>query len=51
MEELKIIASKISDTVSLADMSVPLAENILSILNYILLQKKEDQDIRKMTNR
>ncbi|XP_053932056.1 adhesion G-protein coupled receptor G4 isoform X2 [Cuculus canorus] len=50
MEELEIIASKISDIVRLADMSTTLAENVLSILNYILLQEIEDQNIRKMTN-
>nr|XP_010308928.1 PREDICTED: probable G-protein coupled receptor 112 [Balearica regulorum gibbericeps] len=50
MEELEIIASKISDIVRLADMSVTLAGTILSILNYILLQEIEDQNIRKMTN-
>lgn len=51
IEELKIIASKVSDIIRLADMSVTLAETILSIINYILLQKIEDQNIRKMTNR
>ncbi|KAM6251920.1 adhesion G-protein coupled receptor G4-like [Spheniscus humboldti] len=50
MEELEIIASKISDIVRLADTSMTLAETILSILNYILLQEIEDQNIRKMTN-
>ncbi|KAM6197938.1 adhesion G-protein coupled receptor G4 [Sarcoramphus papa] len=50
MEELEIIASKIADIVRLADMSTTLAETILSILNYILLQEIEDQYIRKMTN-
>ncbi|GAB0194890.1 adhesion G-protein coupled receptor G4 [Grus japonensis] len=50
MEELEIIASKISDIVRLADMRVTLAGTILSILNYILLQEIEDQNIRKMTN-
>ncbi|XP_056215984.1 adhesion G-protein coupled receptor G4-like [Falco biarmicus] len=49
MEELEIVASKISDITRLADMSMTLAETILSILNYILLQEK-DQNIRKMTN-
>ena len=51
MEELEIIASKIADIVRLADMSTTLAETILSILDYILLQEIEDQNIRKMTNR
>nr|XP_009501858.1 PREDICTED: probable G-protein coupled receptor 112 [Phalacrocorax carbo] len=50
VEELEIIASKISDIIKLVDMSVALAETILSILNYILLQEIEDQNIRKMTN-
>ncbi|XP_028940706.1 adhesion G-protein coupled receptor G4, partial [Antrostomus carolinensis] len=50
MEELEIIATKISDIVRLADVSMTLAETILSILNYILLQEIEDQNIRKMTN-
>ncbi|XP_069724056.1 adhesion G-protein coupled receptor G4 [Phaenicophaeus curvirostris] len=50
MEELEIIAIKISDIVRLADISMTLAENVLSILNYILLQEIEDQNIRKMTN-
>ncbi|XP_009696915.1 PREDICTED: probable G-protein coupled receptor 112, partial [Cariama cristata] len=50
MEELEIIASKISDIVRVADMTMTLAETILSILNYILLQEIEDQNIRKMTN-
>ncbi|XP_009997988.1 PREDICTED: probable G-protein coupled receptor 112 [Chaetura pelagica] len=50
LEELEIIASKISDIVRLADLSMMLAETILSILDYILLQKIEDQNIRKMTN-
>lgn len=51
MEELEIIASKISDIVRLADISVTLAETIFSILNYILLQEIEDENIRKLTNR
>ncbi|XP_052669458.1 adhesion G-protein coupled receptor G4 isoform X2 [Harpia harpyja] len=50
MEELEIIASKISDIVRLADISTTLAETILSILNYILLQEIEDENIRKLTN-
>ncbi|KAM6381299.1 adhesion G-protein coupled receptor G4 isoform 2-T3 [Pluvialis apricaria] len=50
MEELEIISRKISDIVRLTDISVTLAETTLSILNYILLQKAEDQNIRKMTN-
>ncbi|XP_010294785.1 PREDICTED: probable G-protein coupled receptor 112, partial [Phaethon lepturus] len=50
VEELEVIASKISDIVSLADMSMTLAETILSILNYLLLQEIEHQNIRKMTN-
>lgn len=51
MEELEIIASKLADIVKLPDMSTTLAETILYILNYILLQEIEDQNIRKMTNR
>ncbi|XP_035181922.1 adhesion G-protein coupled receptor G4 isoform X2 [Oxyura jamaicensis] len=50
MKELEIIANKISDVVNLEDISVTLAEDILTILNYILLQEMEDQNIRKMTN-
>ncbi|KAK2528849.1 Adgrg4, partial [Columba guinea] len=50
MEELEIIASKLADIVKLPDMSMTLAETILYILNYILLQEIEDQNIRKITN-
>ncbi|KAM6117323.1 adhesion G-protein coupled receptor G4 [Pterocles gutturalis] len=50
MKELEIIESKISDIVQLADISVTLAESILSILNYILLQDTEDQNMKKLTN-
>ncbi|XP_054025447.1 adhesion G-protein coupled receptor G4 [Dryobates pubescens] len=50
LEELKIIESIISDVLRLADMSVTLAENTLSIVNYILLREIEEQNIRKMTN-
>ncbi|XP_009873767.1 PREDICTED: probable G-protein coupled receptor 112, partial [Apaloderma vittatum] len=50
MEELDIIASKISEIIRLADMSMTLAETILSIINHILLQEIEEQNIRKMTN-
>ncbi|OWK51973.1 putative G-protein coupled receptor 112 [Lonchura striata] len=49
-EELEIIASKISDIVALADLSVTLAESVLSILDYILLQEIEDESFRKITN-
>lgn len=51
MEELKIIASKISDIVEFADVSVTLAETVLSILDYIVLQEIEDENFRKITNR
>lgn len=51
MEELEIIANKLADIVKLPDMSMTLAETILYILNYILLQEIEDQNIRKITNR
>ncbi|XP_009975661.1 PREDICTED: probable G-protein coupled receptor 112, partial [Tauraco erythrolophus] len=50
IEEIEIILSKISDTVRLVDMSMTLAETVLSILDYILLQEIEDQNIRKITN-
>lgn len=50
MKELEIIANKISDVVNLEDISVTIAEDILTILNYILLQEIEDQNFRKMTN-
>lgn len=50
-EELETIASKISDIVALADLSVTLAESVLSILDYILLQEIEDENFRKITNR
>lgn len=50
-EELEIIASKISDIVELADVSVTLAESVLAILDYILLQEIEDENFRKITNR
>ncbi|XP_050166684.1 adhesion G-protein coupled receptor G4 isoform X2 [Myiozetetes cayanensis] len=50
VQELEIIASKISDVVQLADVSMTLAETALSILDYILLQEIEDQNIRKITN-
>ncbi|KAF2980961.1 hypothetical protein EK904_014713 [Melospiza melodia maxima] len=50
-EELEIIASKISDIVELADVSVTLAENVLAILDYVLLQEIEDENLRKITNR
>ncbi|XP_023781639.1 adhesion G-protein coupled receptor G4 isoform X2 [Cyanistes caeruleus] len=49
-EELEIIARKISDIVELADMSVTLAETVLSILDYILLQEIEDENFRKITD-
>ncbi|XP_068060601.1 adhesion G-protein coupled receptor G4 isoform X3 [Anomalospiza imberbis] len=49
-EELEIIASKISDIVELADVNVTLAESVLSILDYILLQKIEDENFTKITN-
>lgn len=51
MEELEIIASKISDIVEFADVSVTLAETVLSILDYIVLQEIEDENFRKITNR
>lgn len=51
MEELEVIGNKISDIVKFVDLSVTLAEAILTILDYILLQEMEDQNIRKMTNR
>lgn len=50
MKELETIANKISDVVNLEDISVTLAEDVLTILNYILLQETEDKNIRKMTN-
>ncbi|CAN8188838.1 unnamed protein product [Coccothraustes coccothraustes] len=50
VEELEIIASKISDIVELADVSVTLAKSVLSILDYILLQEIEDENFRKITN-
>ncbi|XP_032558247.1 adhesion G-protein coupled receptor G4 [Chiroxiphia lanceolata] len=50
VEELEIIASKISDIVQLADVSVTLAETALSILDHISLQEIEDQNVRKITN-
>lgn len=50
MKELETIANKISDVVNLEDISVTLAEDVLTILNYILLQEIEDKNIRKMTN-
>nr|XP_041572051.1 adhesion G-protein coupled receptor G4 isoform X2 [Taeniopygia guttata] len=49
-EELEIIASKISDIVAFADLSVTLAESVLSILDYILLQEIEDENFGKITN-
>ncbi|XP_030353502.1 adhesion G-protein coupled receptor G4 [Strigops habroptila] len=50
MEEIEIITSKVSEIIMLADVSMTLAESLLSILNYILLQETEDQNIRKVTN-
>ncbi|XP_041885298.1 adhesion G-protein coupled receptor G4 [Corvus kubaryi] len=50
VEELEIIASKISDIVELADVSVTLAETVLTILDYIVLQEIEDENFRKITN-
>lgn len=51
MEELEVIGNKISDIVKFVDLSVTLAEDILTILDYILLQEMEDQNIRIMANR
>lgn len=51
VKEVEIIASKISDIVELADMSVTLAETALSVLDYILLQEIKDENFRKITNR
>lgn len=51
MEELEVIGNKISDIVKFLDLSMTLAEAILTILDYILLQEMEDQNIRKITNR
>ncbi|KAM8997089.1 adhesion G-protein coupled receptor G4 [Ara ararauna] len=50
MEELEVITSKVSEIVRLADVSVALAESILSILNYVLLQEIEGENMRKVTN-
>ncbi|TRZ08432.1 hypothetical protein HGM15179_018673, partial [Zosterops borbonicus] len=50
VKEVEIIASKISDIVELADMSVTLAETALSVLDYILLQEIKDENFRKITN-
>ncbi|XP_064282469.1 adhesion G-protein coupled receptor G4 isoform X2 [Passer domesticus] len=50
VEELEIIASKISDIVDLSDVSVTLADSVLSILDYILQQDIEDENFRKITN-
>lgn len=51
MKEVEVIASKISDIVELADVTVTLAETVLSVLDYILLQEIEDENFRKITNR
>ncbi|XP_025894797.1 adhesion G-protein coupled receptor G4 [Nothoprocta perdicaria] len=51
VEEIEIIENKISDIASIADISVTLAESMLSVFNYILLQEIDDnQSFRKMTN-
>ncbi|XP_068813365.1 adhesion G-protein coupled receptor G4 isoform X6 [Struthio camelus] len=50
MEEIEIIADKTSDIARTADISGTLAEAILNVFNYILLQEIENQSIRKMTN-
>ncbi|RMB97845.1 hypothetical protein DUI87_25702 [Hirundo rustica rustica] len=50
VKEVEIIASKISDIVEFAVVSVTLAETVLSILDYILLQEIEDKNFKKITN-